>query len=211
MNNNKIVPEHYQVKTITEIEHFEEHGERKETLEFRNAKKELEKVEHIGCYVCGTMENRESHHIIERASWNASDLKKVAHMLYNHWDYHGHVKRDFESEERFFSFMYSHYNGRMVVISSGNANQTNPKSYWTCDDTCADLLYNQWILCKKHHRGEGTSAHGSSFATMHAIIVARDGFEASISPKELEEMIKQHHVEKHGNLIIPVEEDQNGK
>src|ERR1700730_6431818 len=97
--DKKIVPEHYQKHTITEYQHIPDHDAREDTLEFRNAKHELESVEHLSCFICRTMEKRESHHWFERAYWNGFDLKKVVFFLFNHFDFHGHVKRDFKNED----------------------------------------------------------------------------------------------------------------
>jgi hypothetical protein len=188
-DKNKIVEEHYQVHQITEVEHFPGHDKRKETLEFRNAKKELENVEHLGCFICGTMEKRESHHIFERAYWNGFDLKKVAHFLFHHFDFHGHCKRDFKNEDELFKFFVEHYNGREVEAEVEDDQGDKVKiKYWTCDDTAADTIYVQLILCKTHHRGEGTGAHGCTAATFMAWFAHRDGFKISMNLKEYEEL-----------------------
>lgn len=169
MSEKKIVEEHYQTHTITEIEHIPDHDQRKETLEFRNAKKELEKVEHLGCFVCGSIDNRESHHIFERCWANVLDLKKIARMLFNHFDFHGHNQRDFKNEDELYQFLIKHDSFEEGL----------------------DTIYNQLILCKEHHRVEGHSAHGSSFATFCALLVDKDDqFKIALSPKEYEQEIK---------------------
>lgn len=159
----KEVKEHYQKHTITEIEHIPEHDQRKETMEFRNAKHELEKIEHLGCFACGTKEHLESHHIFERCWYNAIDLKRVAFLLFHHFDFHGHCQRDFKTADYLFHYL-SHFN----------------------DERALDTLYNQVILCKNHHREEGTSVHGSTFATFVSILAQEDGFDVSINPHEYE-------------------------
>jgi hypothetical protein len=197
-NLTERVLEHYQKHTIIEIEHIPEHDERKETLTFRNSKHELENVEHLGCFICGTMEKRESHHIFERCWANAYDYKKVAHMLFNFYDFHGHCKRDFETEEELLNYFIEHFNGKVeeveVTVEDGEDEEGNTKyttrkvKYVSCDDEALDSIYNQLILCAAHHRGEGKSAHGSSFATMVAWTGHRDGYELSMSLKEYEEL-----------------------
>lgn len=189
-----IVKEHYQKHTVTEIEHIPDHDQRKETLTFRNAKKQLEKVEHLGCFVCGSMEKRESHHIFERCWANGFDYKKVAHVLYNFLDFHGHCKRDFKSEDELLQYFIDHFDGKVVerevTIEDGEDESGNIKyatkkvQYVTCDDDALDTLYNQLILCKTHHRDEGHSAHGSSFATFVAWTGHQDNYVISMSPEE---------------------------
>ena len=167
MEDKKIVEEHYQKHTIIEIEHIPDHDQRKETLEFRNAKKQLEKVEHLGCYVCGTHDHLESHHIFERCWANAYDLKKVAYFMFNYFDYYDHVKRDFKNENELYQFLLKHDSVEEAL----------------------DTIYNQLILCKEHHRVEGHSVHGSSFATFCAMLVDKDdAFKITLSPEEYEQI-----------------------
>lgn len=174
MTDKKITKEHYQTHTITEVEHIPEHDAREDTLEFRNSKKELENVEHLGCYICGSIEKRESHHVFERCYWNGYDLKKIVCLLFNHFDFHGHCKRDFKDENGLFDHWVKEYNGHEVVLLNGS-------KYWTCDDTAADEIYNQLILDFFHHRGLGTSAHGATAATFMAWMAHRDGYQISMS------------------------------
>lgn len=195
MKEEKEVQEHYQKHTITEIEHIPEHGKREETLEFRNAKHEMESVEHLGCFVCGSMEKRESHHIFERCFGNAFDFKQVAYMLYTHFDFHGHCKRDFKSHEELLQWFIEHFNGKYVDTLDVFG---NPKTIVVCDDKALDCLYNQLILDERHHRDEGHSAHGSSFAVFVALTAAKPDFQIALSPKEYEDIVKNHHDEKYG-------------
>ncbi|TVY09994.1 hypothetical protein [Paenibacillus cremeus] len=181
-----IVNEHYQIHRITEVEHFPEHGGRTETLEFRNAKHELEVVEHLPCFICGTMNKRESHHIFERAYWNALDLKRVAFFLFHHYDFHGHVKRDYKTSDELFKFFVDHYNGRETEFVDAQGNKI-----WTCDDTAADTIYNQLILDEICHRGEGTGAHGTSTPTFMARMAQRKGYEVSMSEKAYKDLINK--------------------
>ena len=190
MTDKKIVEEHYQKHVVTEIEHIPSHDQREDTLTFRSSKKQLEKIEHLGCYICGTMNKRESHHIFERCWANAYDFVKVAKELYNNHDYYGHCKRDFKSEEELLNYFIAHYNGNkfVYVITYDDGTTSDTKVGCSCDDEALDSIYNQLILCDEHHRGEGKSAHGSSFATMVAWTGHREGYELSMSPKEYEEL-----------------------
>lgn len=199
MKEEKEVQEHYQEHHITEYEHIPTHGKRVETLEFRNAKHEMESVEHLGCYICGSMKARESHHIFERCFGNAFDFKQVAYMLYNHLDFHGHCKRDFKSSNDLLSWFIEHFNGKYVDVEwFDEEGQKHTKTIVECDDKALDCLYNQLILGKDHHRDEGHSAHGSSFAVFIALTAAKPDFQVALSPKEYENIVKNHHDEKYG-------------
>jgi hypothetical protein len=191
----KIVEEHYQATTITEYEHIPDHEERKETQWFRSAKKELESVEHLGCYICGSTVKPESHHIFERCWGNVFDYKKVAYMLFNHYDYHGHCHRDFKEHSELLKWFMTHFKGKEEeVLDEEGIKHT----IVTCDDDALDTIYNQLILDESHHRTIGHSAHGSTFATMTALTAARPDFHVSLSTEEYQEILKQHHEEKHG-------------
>lgn len=141
-----------------------------ETLEFRNAKHELENVEHLGCYICGSMQGRESHHIFERAYANGLSLQKVAYFLYHHFDFHDHCRRDFQSENELYDYL----------------------SHFSTVDEALDTLYNQLILCKEHHRGESTGIHGESAPSFFAWLARKDGFEPTFTKAEAEKWLKQH-------------------
>ncbi|NRD80262.1 hypothetical protein HPT25_23350 [Bacillus sp. BRMEA1] len=193
----KVVEEHFQKHTVTEYQHIPDHGERKETSEFRNSKHELESVEHLGCFICGSMEQRESHHIFERCWNHAFDFQRVSYMLFNHYDYHGHCKRDFKSHEDLLRWFIEHFNGKYIEVLDEDG---SPHTIVTCDDEALDTIYNQMILDKRHHRDEGHSAHGASFATFTGLTAAKPDFQIAYSPKEYEEIAKVHHDEKYGEV-----------
>lgn len=196
INLVEIVKEHYQKHTVTEYQHIPDHGKREETLEFRNSKHELESIEHLGCFICGSMVKRESHHVFERSLGNALDFQRVAYMLFNHYDYHGHCKRDFKSHEELLDWFIEHFNGKYVEVLDEDG---KPKTIVVCDDVALDSLYNQLILDERHHRDEGHSAHGSDFAIFTALTASRPDFQIAFSPKEYAEIVKAHHDKKYGD------------
>lgn len=190
----KTVSEHYQTHTITEVERIPEHGQRKETLDFRSAKHELETIEHLGCFICGSKEKRESHHIFERCWGNAFDFSHVAFMLFTHFDFHGHCKRDFNSWKDLLDWFIKHYNGQRVIVEDPETGEM--VTIIVCDDTALDSIYNQLILDEQHHRTIGHSAHGSTFATFTGMFAAKPGFHIALSTKEYQDILKNHHGEK---------------
>jgi hypothetical protein len=152
------VNEHTQRHEIVEIEHFPEHDKRNETHTFINSKKQLERVEHQGCFVCGTHEHLESHHLFERAYANALELGLVARFLFDHFDFHGHCKRDFDNGEELFEFL----------------------SGFKQADEALDTVYNQLILCKQHHRDGSTGIHCMSTPSFFAWLARKEGFEPTL-------------------------------
>lgn len=183
MNLKKTVEEHVEKRTITEYLHTPDHEGREETLEFRNAKKELERVEHLGCFSCklqgiDNKKNLQSHHIIERSWANSVDMRKVAWLLFNFRDYHGHIRRDFKNEDEFYQFLISHDDPAEAL----------------------DSLYNQLIECRDHHVGKGVGIHYETAPTFDASLVMKDGFHNSLTPDEYEAMklklLLEHHEEQ---------------
>jgi hypothetical protein len=61
---SKIVKEHVTKKTLIEYVVVPEHDERKETKEFRQAKKQLKKDGNYKCWICGCTENLNVHHFV---------------------------------------------------------------------------------------------------------------------------------------------------
>lgn len=189
---DKIVKEHLQKHIITEFEHFPDHDKRMETLMFRNAKHELENVEHLGCFICGSMKNRESHHIFERAYANGLDYAKVAHFLFM-FDFHGHVKRDFQNEQGLLDWFIEHFKGEeFKYFIEGPDGHTGPYAGYTCDDDALDSLYNQLILCKDHHRGESTGIHGESTPSFFAWLARKQDFEPTFTSLEAAKWEKEY-------------------
>lgn len=74
----KIVPAHNDVRTLVEVAHYEEHGKRTESAEFRRVKRELHEAG-VGCWVGQRCEGGlEVHHnIIEYSAMSEVDINKV--------------------------------------------------------------------------------------------------------------------------------------
>lgn len=192
----KIVKEHLQKHAIIEWEHFPDHDKRMETLEFRNAKHELESVEHLNCIICGAKEHRESHHIFERAFENGLDYVKVAHFLFL-FDFYGHCHRDFKDEKALLDWFIKHFNGQPFEYTITTEDGQHVKQIgYQCDDAALDTLYNQLILCKDHHRGDGTGIHGESAPSFFAWLARRDGFEPTFTHAAAEKWYQAHMAKK---------------
>jgi hypothetical protein len=194
MSEKKVVAEHIMKKTLTEYLHTPSHDERTETREFRNAKKELENIEHLPCFKCGTHEKLESHHIFERSWGNGFDYRKVAFFLFNHFDFHGHCKRDFKSHEELLKFFMDHYNGQIVKDSyiDEETNEEIHYEYVMCDDDALDTIYNQWILCHTHHNTPEIGVHYIDGASFMSSLVVHDDFVNVMTEKEAKEWNREN-------------------
>lgn len=73
---------HDEKHTFTEFIDYPAHETRTESAEFRANKRRLVKQLDIGCWICGSKENREVHHIHEWSLWNALDPEKVLNSLH---------------------------------------------------------------------------------------------------------------------------------
>ena len=73
---------HDEKHTFTEFIDYPAHETRTESAEFRANKRRLVKQLDIGCWICGSKESREVHHIHEWSLWNALDPEKVLNSLH---------------------------------------------------------------------------------------------------------------------------------
>lgn len=87
-----IVDTHKITRQLLETVIIPEHKERKESKEFRQSKKRLKKDGHYKCWVCGTEENIEVHHLgCEWSLGNVCDFDKLK-LFCEEWDIYGYGK-----------------------------------------------------------------------------------------------------------------------
>ena len=76
------VASHREERSLDEIVIYPEHEDRKESAEFRKAKKKLKEDGHYECWVCGSKLGLEAHHFAcEWALANACDYDKLKEVL----------------------------------------------------------------------------------------------------------------------------------
>ena len=75
------VQAHEQDDTVRERVLYPEHVQRTESAAFRDNKHILVKKLRLGCWVCGTREKLEVHHLHEWALWPKLDAEKVLEFL----------------------------------------------------------------------------------------------------------------------------------
>ena len=73
---------HEEDRTIHEFIEYPNHAKRTESAEFGANKRRLVKQLDVGCWICGSKENREVHHIHEWSLWDALDQVKVLNSLH---------------------------------------------------------------------------------------------------------------------------------
>lgn len=88
-SSSKTVQEHKEVRHLTEIVIYPDHAERKESAEFRQAKERLKEDGHYKCWVCGTTDHIQVHHMAEWAFANDIDFNKLKAFI-EEWDIYGY-------------------------------------------------------------------------------------------------------------------------
>jgi len=73
---------HEESRTIHEFIEYPDHAKRTESSEFRANKRRLVQQLDIGCWICGSKDAREVHHIHEWSLWDALDPEKVLNSLH---------------------------------------------------------------------------------------------------------------------------------
>lgn len=76
-------------RTLTEIVIDPSHAERKESPEFRHSKERLKEDGHYYCWVCGSVEDLQVHHMAEWMFANVIDFDKLKAFV-EEWDVYGY-------------------------------------------------------------------------------------------------------------------------
>lgn len=80
---------HEIIRHLTEIVITPEHAERTESAEFRRNKERLKEDGHYKCWICGTTENLQVHHMAEWMFANIVDFAKLKAFV-EEWDIYGY-------------------------------------------------------------------------------------------------------------------------
>jgi hypothetical protein len=155
MPEKRTLPAREQVRTIVEIEEFDARPERgADSPEFTRNKHMLVKRLDLPCWVCGSRDNREVHHIHEHAQWVKLDPEKVKDTLLC-FDVYG----------------YSHHMIDQPV--------TSPDDIRNLVVLCGHLEQDGQTIEGGHHRGKGVSAHGSTWDLFFAQRAVKAGEEVT--------------------------------
>ncbi len=138
------IVEHFKKGTFEEQYWIPAHGKRRASSLFRKNKKFIRDECGSPCWVCGSLENREVHHIFEWSLWNALDPKKVTNIL------------------NAIEFYDDDYTSRAEDVT-----KLRDKIVTTCEEKpiidTPDDIRNLVVLCRKHHRLKHTGIHTITF------------------------------------------------
>lgn len=152
------IVEHFKKGTFEEKYWLPAHNKRRESSLFRKNKKFIRDDCGAPCWVCGSRNKREVHHIFEWAFWNAMDPRKVTNIL-NAIEFYDD---DYISKAK---------NAGKLRTAIQDLSEKKP-----IIDTPDDIR-NLVVFCMKHHRLKLTGIHTITFPIWLAIaaIPARGG------------------------------------
>jgi len=151
------IVEHFRKGTFEEKYWIPEHDKRRKSKLFRENKKFIRDDCGCPCWVCGSHEDLEVHHVFAWAFWNAIDPRKVTNIL------------------NAVEFYDSDYTAKAEKPEELRAEMRTVRDLKPVIDTPDDIR-NLVVLCRKHHRLKFTGMHSISFPIWLAIsAVPEDG------------------------------------
>lgn len=131
---------HEMKHTVTEFVEIPDHEQRTESAEFRKNKRLMVKQLDLPCFICGSRDAREVHHLHEWALWGALDPEKVLDTL--------HV---------FDPYGYTHKMGETPIES--------PDDVRNLLVLCGHCEIDGVPVPGGHHRGVDAGVHDLTFPT----------------------------------------------
>lgn len=147
---NAVTQDHLQARTFHEEVTFPGHEQRKESAEFARNKRLLVKQLDVGCWICGSRDAREVHHLHEWSLWPALDPAKVLDTL--------HV---------FDPYGYTHKMGEQPIDS--------PDDIRNLVVLCGVHTVDGVTIPGGHHRGVNLGVHDLTMPTWLALRATRPG------------------------------------
>jgi hypothetical protein len=141
---------HEQKHTFTEVTEYDAHDKRTESAEFRKNKRQMVRQLDLPCWICGSRDAREVHHIHEWALWPKLDPEKVLDTL--------HV---------FDPYGYTHHLGDQPIAS--------PDDIRNLLVLCGSHTIDGVEIPGGHHRGVNIGVHDITFAIWIAQRSVKDG------------------------------------
>ncbi|WP_022669159.1 hypothetical protein [Desulfospira joergensenii] len=136
--------EHLKKGTFEEQYWIPAHNDRRESSLFRSNKKFIRDECGSPCWVCGSLEQREVHHIFEWSLWNALDATKVTNIL------------------NAIEFYDDDYTSKATEADKLRAEIRRVTAEKPIVDTPDDIR-NLVVFCRKHHRLKHTGIHTMTF------------------------------------------------
>lgn len=143
---------HEEAHTVHEVVEFPGHEARTESSEFRKNKRILVKQLDLPCWICGSRDAREVHHLHEWSLWPALDPEKVLDTL--------HV---------FDPYGYTHKMGEQPIES--------PDDIRNLLVLCGHHEINGVPVPGGHHRGVDLGVHDLTMPTWLALKSVKPGIE----------------------------------
>jgi hypothetical protein len=142
--------EHFKKGTFEEQYWLPEHNDRRESALFKRNKKFIRDECGAPCWVCGSKEDREVHHVFEWAFWNALDPRKVTNVL------------------NAIEFYDEDYISKADKVNKLRTRIRRLEQSKPIIDTVDDIR-NLVVLCREHHRLKYTGIHTITFPTWLAM------------------------------------------
>lgn len=152
-SNNKVTEAHTQKHEFTEYVVDPTHADRKaegESPEFSRNKRQMVRQLDLPCFICGSRNKREVHHIHEWSLWNALDPEKVLDTL--------HV---------FDPYGYTHQMADKPIAS--------PDDIRNLLVLCGECEIDGVTVPGGHHRGLDAGVHDMTFPTWIAQRAVKPG------------------------------------
>jgi hypothetical protein len=141
---------HEQSHSFHEVVEFPSHADRTESSEFRKNKRILVKQLDLPCWICGSRDAREVHHLHEWSLWPALDPEKVLDTL--------HV---------FDPYGYTHKMGEQPIET--------PDDIRNLLVLCGSHVVDGVTIPGGHHRGVNLGAHDLTMPTWLSLKSAKKG------------------------------------
>ena len=135
---------HFKKGTFEEKYWIPAHNRRRESSAFRKNKAFIRDECGAPCWVCGSTEDREVHHVFEWAFWNALDPRKVTNIL------------------NAIEFYDDDYVGKAADPGKLDAHLKALRAKKPIIDSPDDAR-NLVVFCRQHHRLKHTGIHTISF------------------------------------------------
>lgn len=145
---NDVTQVHEEKRTLHEVVEFPGHESRTESAEFSRNKRLLVKQLDVGCWICGSRDAREVHHLHEWSLWPALDPVKVLDTL--------HV---------FDPYGYTHKMGEQPIES--------PDDIRNLVVLCGSHTLDGIEIPGGHHRGVNLGVHDLTMPTFLALRATR--------------------------------------
>lgn len=144
------IVEHFRKGTFEEKYWIPAHNKRRESAMFRRNKKFIRDDCGTPCWVCGSKDEREVHHVFEWSFWNALDRRKVTNIL---------------NAIEFYDDDYVSKADQPTKLRAKIRKVQRSKPIIESPDDIRNLV----VFCREHHRLKYTGVHTITFPIWLAV------------------------------------------